>query len=96
MAGYNNEIRRRGAVFHVQTQDLGPGARCIESLVYEAGRLLSSRKTYYTQWLADLHLQDRIRQMMEGQHQAISAEIAEGKFDHFLAAKGKQGPAEKS
>ncbi|MEW5901152.1 MAG: hypothetical protein AB1715_06795, partial [Acidobacteriota bacterium] len=96
MAGFNIEIKRQSAVFHVQTQDLGPSARCVESLIYKSGRLLSSRKTYYTSWLASPHLQEKILQMMDEQHHAIIKEIADGKFDHYLSSEEKQGFPEKS
>jgi hypothetical protein len=96
MSGFNSEIRRQSAVFHVQTQDLGPSAHCVESLIYTSGRLLSSRKTYYTQWLASPHLPERILQMMDEQHTAISKDISEGKFDHCLSPEEKQSLPEKT
>ena len=84
MAGFNAEVKRLAAVFHVQTQDVGPSARCVESLIYKSGKLLSSRKTDYTSSLASPQLQVRVQQIMEEQHNAILREIADGRFDHYL------------
>jgi hypothetical protein len=92
MTGFNIEVKYKGASFHVQTQDLGPGVRCVESLIYKAGKLLSSRKTYYTSFLANSHLQEKIHQIMEEQHNAILKEIADGKFEHCLAPEEKKVP----
>jgi hypothetical protein len=84
MAGFNTEIKRLAAVFHVQTQDVGPSVRCVESLIYKSGKVLSSRKTDYTPFLASPQLQARVQQIMEDQHKAILREIADGKLDHYL------------
>jgi hypothetical protein len=85
MPGYNSEVKRLAAVFHVQTQDVGPGARCVESLIYKSGRLVSSRRTDYTFALASPGLRNMVQQIMQEQHQAILKEISEGKFDHHLS-----------
>ncbi len=84
MAGFNTEIKYKGALFHIQTQDVGPSARCIESLIYKSGKLLSSRKAFYTPFLGSPRLQDKIQQLLEEQHGAVLKEIAEGKFEHYL------------
>jgi len=89
MPGFNSEVKYKGAIFHVQTQDCGPGARCIESLIYKSGKLISSRKTDYTSFLALPRLQEKILQILKGQHTAVLKEIADGKFEHFLAPEEK-------
>jgi len=90
MSGFNTEIKRLAAVFHVQTQDVGPSARNVESLIYKSGRLLSSRKTDYTSSLASPQLPARVQQIMEEQHNGILREIAEGRFDHFLTPEERR------
>jgi hypothetical protein len=89
MSGFNTEIKYKGASFHVQTQDVGPRARCVESLVYKSGKILSSRKTYYTSFLASSHLQEKIQHIMEDQHNALLQEITDGKFEHYLSPEEK-------
>jgi hypothetical protein len=91
MAGFNSEIRYKGALFHVQTQDAGPSARCIESLIYKSGKLLSSRKASYTSFLGSPQLQEKIQQLLEEQHGALLKEIAEGKFEQYLSPDEKLG-----
>jgi len=95
MAGFNDEARRKGVTFHVQTQDAGPRAKCIESLVYKSGKILSSRKTFYTSLLGSPGLREKIQKMMEDQHYTILKEILEGKFDRHLTAEEKEQGLEK-
>jgi len=95
MPGFNSEVKRLAAVFHVQTQDVGPGARCVESLIYKSGKLLSSRKTDYTPSLGSPQLQAKVQQIMEGQHAAILKEIADGKFDHHLTPQERHPEPDK-
>jgi hypothetical protein len=84
MAGFNSEIKYKGGLYHIQTQDKGPAAQYVESFVYKSGKLLSSRKTFYTQLLLSPLLREKIQQIMEEQHNTLLKEIAEGKFDHIL------------
>jgi len=83
MAGYNTEVSHKGSTFHVQTQDKGINAHYIESIIYKYGKVLSSRRTFYTSFLNSLYLKDKITQIIEEQHKAILNEISEGKFDHL-------------
>ena len=95
MTGFNTEIKRLAAVFHVQTQDLGSSARSVESLIYKSGKLVCSRKTNYTSYLGSPQLPDRIQRIMEEQHTSILKEIAEGRFDHYLTPEEKQSLPDK-
>jgi hypothetical protein len=90
MSGFNTEIKRLAASFHVQTQDLGPNARHVESLIYKSGKLLSSRKADYTPFLALPELSDKVHQLMEEQHASILKEISEGRFDHYLTPEERR------
>jgi len=95
MSGFNTEVKRLAAVFHVQTQDVGPGLRYVESLIYKSGKLLTSRKTDYTPSLGSPRLQARVQQIMEEQHNAILREIADGKLDHYLTPEERRSVPDK-
>ena len=95
MTGFNTEIKRLGAVFHVQTQDAGPSARCVESLIYKSGKLLSSRKADYSSSLGRPDFPARVHQIMEEQHNGILREIAEGRLDHFLTPEERRSGPDK-
>ena len=81
MGGYNPRVEYRGDAFIVQTQDKGLGAQYIESLIYRSGRLLASKRAFYTAFAEDPDLKDRIERMMEEQHKAILGQVVEGRYD---------------
>jgi hypothetical protein len=83
MSGINSEITHKEQVFHVQTQDMGFDAHYVESLIYKSGKLLSARKTFYTAYLGLPDLAEKIRKIIEDQHNEILKSIADGKFDHL-------------
>jgi len=83
MEGLNTEILYKGSTHHIQTQDKGIKAHYVESLIYRAGKLLSTRRTYYTAYLSHSNLKEKIKQLIKEQHKKILTEISEGKFDHF-------------
>lgn len=81
MGGYDTRVDFQGESYIVQTQDKGPGAQYIESLIYKAGRLLTSKRAFYTAFLGLPDAGDRITRMMEEQHKSILGQIVEGRFD---------------
>ena len=83
MPGYNTDIEHNNLKFHVQTQDQGSSAQYIESTVYRSGKVLASRRTYYTNFLNSPTLSEKIKEIIVEQHDAILKDIAEGVFDHL-------------
>jgi hypothetical protein len=81
MSGYDTRVEYKGSVYIVQTQDKGIAAQYVESLIYKSGKLLTSKKTFYTPCLTSPDVPALIEQMMETQHKRILEEIVEGKFD---------------
>lgn len=96
MKGLNVTVKYKGAAFHIQTQDVGPRGRHIESLIYKSGKLIASRKTFYTPFLGRPDLEEKIGQIMEDQHNASIKEIAGGKFDNYLSPEEKRAASEES
>jgi hypothetical protein len=83
MSGFNTEIEHGGSAFHVQTQDQGTNTHCVESVIYRSGKVLSSRRTYYTSFLNSPTLHSKISEIIQEQHSSILNEITEGLFDHL-------------
>ena len=81
MSGFNTRVEYRGDAYIVQTQDKGQSAQYIESLIYRSGRLLASKRIFYTAFLDAADLAERVEAMMEDQHKWILEEIVEGRFD---------------
>ncbi|NOR12512.1 MAG: hypothetical protein GQ545_04590 [Candidatus Aminicenantes bacterium] len=83
MPGYNTDIEHNGLMFHVQTQDQGANTQYVESIVYKSGKVLASRRTYYTNFLNSPTLNDKINKIIDEQHEGILKDISEGTFDHL-------------
>lgn len=83
MSGLNTEVVHNGKSYHVQTQDKGIDAHYVESLIYKSGKLLSSRRTFYTAFLSIPDLKERIMKIIDQQHNEVLKNINEGKFDHL-------------
>jgi hypothetical protein len=81
MAGYDTRVDFKGEAYIVQTQDKGLGAQYIESLIYRSGRLLDTKRAFYTALLGMPDAADRIARMMEDQHKAILGRVVEGRYD---------------
>lgn len=78
--GLNSEATHNGNTYHIQTQDKGPGAPYVESIIYKSGKLLSIKRTDYTSSLNDSDLEKKISRIIRDQHNEIMREISKGKF----------------
>ncbi len=83
MSGFNTEIEHEGSAFHVQTQDQGVNTHYVESVIYRSGKVLSSRRTYYTSFLNSTTLGNKICEITQGQHGTIPKETTAVHFDHL-------------
>ena len=51
ISGFNTEIKIDGVVYHIQTEDKGVNNPVIESLVYQGGAILASKRSSYKDYL---------------------------------------------
>lgn len=84
MAGLNTKIKYKGASIDVQTQDKGAQAQYVETFIYKSGKIVFSQKSYYTQFIEEKNLKEKITQIMEEQHYTILNKIYGGEFDRYL------------
>jgi hypothetical protein len=80
ITGFNTDVKYRGVVYHVQTEDKGTANPLIETLIYKGGEILGSRRLPY----ADLVTRDdeaAITKLMEDQHKGMIMEVKRGRFD---------------
>ncbi len=81
ITGFNTDVRYRGVVYHVQTEDKGPANPLIETLIYKGGEILASRRLPYADVLSDLSDEAAITKLMEDQHKGMIMEVKRGRFD---------------
>ncbi len=82
ITGYNTDVRHRGLVFHVQTEDKGVNNPYVESLVYVGGQILGRRRTDYARMVKEGEGgKEHVLALLEEQHKKMIAEIREGSMD---------------
>lgn len=81
ITGFNTDVKYKGVVFHVQTEDKGLDNPLIESLIYKGGEILGCRRLPYSQILRDGYDEKAVVKLMEEQHKNMIEEIHRGKFD---------------
>jgi len=80
ITGFNTDVKHRGLVYHVQTEDKGKDNPLIETLIYKGGEILASRRLPYAELVRDRDPEKAIASLMEEQHQAMILEVKKGKF----------------
>jgi hypothetical protein len=81
ITGFNTDVKFRGVVYHVQTEDKGPQNPLIETLIYKGGEILASRRLPYTEVVLDHSDEAAITKLMEDQHKGMMMEVKRGKYE---------------
>lgn len=81
ITGFNTDVKYRGLVYHVQTEDKGTANPLIETLIYKGGEILASRRLPYRDLVKDPHDEAAILKLMEDQHKGMIMEIKRGRFE---------------
>src|SRR6202012_5236296 len=93
LLGYNNNVRHKGKVFHIQTEDSGVKyGHIITHLFMDGGRILKSVKTSYAEYVGNDRMADIVREMMKQQHKAMFIALRHGKFDPIIDGAGEAAP----
>lgn len=86
--GFNNNIRFRDQVFHVQTEDSGlDQPHIITHLFADGGRVVKSHKRLYGSQLSRPDIAEFVRALMKAQHLEMVAMLREGRFDNVLLGR---------
>jgi hypothetical protein len=81
ITGFNTDIKHKGIVYHVQTEDKGLKNPKVETLIYRGGIILFAKRTPYNHILNSESLEEVVTKLMDEQHQTMIREIKTGKFD---------------
>ena len=80
--GYNHNVRYRGVVFHVQTEDSGQQNPHLFTHLFHEGVIVSTRKYVYDAGSNE----DAIKGLMQAQHKAVMKDLRRGTFDDKIDA----------
>ena len=81
ITGFNTDVKYRGTVYHVQTEDKGTSNPLIETLIYKGGEILASRRLPYAELVKGPQDEAAITKLMEEQHKGMIMEVKRGKFE---------------
>lgn len=78
--GYNHNVRYRGLVFHVQTEDSGLLNPHLFTHLFHEGVIVSTRKLVYDAGSNE----EAIKSLMQAQHKAVMKDLRRGTFDEKI------------
>jgi hypothetical protein len=85
LLGFNNNVKHRGRLFHIQTEDSGVRhPHVITHLFMDGGRILKTVKTSYAQHVGSEKLTEVVRDLMKEQHKMMFIALRDGQFDYVL------------
>lgn len=89
LLGYNHNVKYRGRIFHVQTEDSGPANPHLITHLFFEGTILASKRHEYDPDAPD----DIVRALMQGQHKALLKEVKQSghdpKLERFFHGRGE-------
>lgn len=85
LLGFNNNVRHRGRIFHIQTEDSGVKfPRIVTHLFADGGRIVKTTRTDYSEHVEKTDMAVVVRGMMKEQHKAMFAALRAGDLDKLL------------
>ncbi|MBW2241859.1 MAG: hypothetical protein JRH01_07715 [Deltaproteobacteria bacterium] len=87
LTGFNTNIRHRGVLFHVQSEDSGRNHPHVITHLFHGGNIMASEKSSYAEKVDDRDLESVVRGIMESQHKAVLKRLRAGDFDAAILAR---------
>ena len=85
LLGFNNNVRHRGRIFHIQTEDSGvKSPRIVTHLFADGGRIIKTARTDYSEHVARPDMQPFVRSLMKEQHKGMFTALRLGELDTLL------------
>jgi len=105
--GFNNNVRHRGRIFHIQTEDSGvKNPRIVTHLFADGGRIIKTTRIEYSEHVTRPDMQTFVRSLMKEQHKGMFTALRMGDLDQMLETacgpfeqpppQGKAAPASAS
>jgi hypothetical protein len=97
LLGYNTNVRHKGKLYHIQTEDSGvKHPHIITHLFADGGRIIASKKTNYGQYLGTENLPAIVKKLMQEQHKAMFIALRDCVYDEDEEPGAAAAPAEKA
>jgi FHA domain len=90
--GFNNNVKYKDHVFHIQTEDSGlDKPHVITHLFADGGRVIKSHKRSYADAVSSPDVVTHVRALMKGQQLEMALGLREGRFDEVIAGRAIGG-----
>ena len=83
VVGFNPNIKHKGKMYHIQTEDSGLDNPHIITHLFVGGNILASKKTSYADIVAAENLAQVVRELMEEQHKEMLRNLINGVYDSY-------------
>jgi hypothetical protein len=90
VVGFNHNIKHRGKMYHIQTEDSGLENPHIITHLFVGGNILASKKTSYADIVGAENLAQVVRELMEEQHKEMLRNLINGVYDDIDATYSQQ------
>lgn len=82
VTGFNHNIKHKGKVYHVQTEDSGVNNPHIITHLFVGGNILATKKNSYADITKAPNLAEHVRELMEEQHKEMLRNLINGVYDN--------------
>jgi hypothetical protein len=82
VTGFNHNIKHKGKVYHVQTEDSGAANPHIITHLFVGGNILATRRSSYADLVRSESLSELVRDLMEEQHKEMLRNLVGGAYDN--------------
>ncbi|HSQ67558.1 MAG TPA: FHA domain-containing protein [Polyangiaceae bacterium] len=90
--GFNNNLKYREHVYHIQTEDSGLNKpHIITHLFADGGRVIKSHKRVYADQVSRPDIALYVRGLMKGQHMEMIIALRDGRFDEVIEGRAMGG-----
>jgi hypothetical protein len=93
VVGFNHNIKHKGKMYHIQTEDSGLENPHIITHLFVGGNILASKKTSYADIVGAENLAQVVRELMEEQHKEMLRNLINGVYDDIDVAYAQQAQA---
>jgi len=90
VTGFNHNIKHKGKLYHIQTEDSGLENPHIITHLFVGGNILASKKTSYADIVGADNLAQVVRELMEEQHKEMLRNLINGVYDDIDAIFAKE------
>jgi len=88
LGGYNHNLRYKGRVYHMQTEDTGPPNHRVDTHLFIKGMIIASERTGYAELLGQPGFREEaLPRRMRDQHKALIRRLLRGELDQDIVAR---------